>query len=108
MRTTPRETIFQAFETSAESVSITLVLAAFGELEKSINSELRKKWLISSPKTFREAVFLGAAEGFSQPYRTLGKLARFIFYNHPDVVLGLGEVVTFPQPDRADPGECFD
>lgn len=102
------ESILNAFAAERESVSITLALAAFTELEKRPNQNLRENWLVGDPSTFREAIALAAAEGFSQPYRTLGRLSRYISYPHPEVLLELAELVSFPPPALAKDRECFD
>jgi len=102
------ESILSAFAAEQESVSITLALAAFTELEKRANQNLREKWLVADPSRFSEAISLAVAEGFSQPYRTLGRLSRYIFYPHPQVLLTLAELVSFPPPAAAKDRECFE
>lgn len=102
------ETILNAFDTEQEAVSITLALAAFTELEKKPNQSIRDKWLVADPSKFQEAISLAVAEGFSQPYRTLGRLGRYISYLHPQVLLSLAESVSFPPSAVAKDRECFD
>ena len=102
------EKILSCFEEDEESVAITIVLAAFSELEKRINAPLQKKWLNEKIDIFRTAIRLATAEGFSQPYRTLGGLGRQIYYEHPKVLIQLSDVVSFPPADEATGRECFE
>lgn len=102
------EIILSAFENDHEAVSITIVLAAFTELEKKPNANLRETQLVSKPSLLMETISLAVAEGFSQPYRTLGRIGRYIFYPHPKALIQMAEKVSFPSPAAAKEKECFD
>lgn len=100
--------ILAAFEADEESVAITIVLAAFAELKKKVNAPLRSKWLGEKLEAFEAAILLATVEGFSQPYRTLGDLGRNLYYEHPNLLIRLSDVVSFPPATDAEEWECFD
>lgn len=102
------EKILSTFESDREAVSITIVLAAFTELEKKPNANLRETRLVSNVSLLMEAISLAVAEGFSQPYRTLGRIGRYIFYPHPKAMIQMAEEVSFPSAAAAKAKECFD
>jgi tetratricopeptide (TPR) repeat protein len=102
------ELILDAFSKAHDSVGITIVLAAFSELAKKPYQGIRHKYLTSGAGLLSDAIYLAVAEGFSQPYRALGQIGRYVFYQCPDEVIGMAEHVSFPPPETANADECFD
>lgn len=102
------ELILNAFDQDPKGVGITLVLAAFAELGRDLNQGLRTLWLGTGLARLKEAVSVAVTEGFSQPYRTLAQLGRYLWYDQPEALIDMAEQVSFPSPCNASDRECFD
>ncbi len=100
--------IIRAFNEDRGSVAITVVLAAFAQLGRSNARRPRLKLLRRHVELLREAIELGIAEGFSQPYRTLGRVARYFYYEYPHFLVSLSTIVVFPPTNTPTPRDAFD
>lgn len=100
--------IIDAFEKSPATVPTTIILAALNELGSSAHAPLRNEVVRNRIAVVQTAISLSLVAGYSQPYRMLGRLGRHIFFPHPDVLLQLAGVVTFPPVEIATNDEVFD
>lgn len=100
--------IVDAFEKSPATVPVTVILSALSELGKSAHVSLRNEVVRNRIKVIQTAISYSLVAGYSQPYHMLGRLGRHIFFPHPDVLLQLAGIVTFPPVENAANNEVFD
>lgn len=100
--------IFDAFDASPSGVPATTVLAALAELSRREYEKLRNKILSERLEMVRSAISLSLVNGFSQPYRVLGRLGGSLYYHSPEVLLSMATAVDFPSAEAASPDDCFD
>jgi len=100
--------IFDRFDASPASVPATSVLAALAELSRREYKNLREKILSERLEMVRSAISRSLVNGFSQPYRVLGRLGGSLYYHNPEVLLSMAAAIDFPSVETASPDEYFD
>lgn len=100
--------ILSVFADDTLAVSMTTALAAFSELANDANASIRDEWLKERLSVLAAAISLATVEGFSQPYRTLGQLSRFLWYEKPESLISMAQTVTFPEAKDSQKWERFE
>ncbi len=100
--------IITAYGDEPESVPITVVLAAFAEMAIKGNADVRSEFIIRNPDVLSCAIQQSNVEGFSQPYNTVARLGRQLYWDNPGLLVALCSILNMPGPLSIGPKEAFD
>lgn len=101
------EAILEAYINDDLSVAITLVLDVFAMLGHQDLRPLLTKYIANDPILLRKALTFAGVQGYSQPFATVARLSKQLYYSAPALVSELSQHFDVPAPGILQPDEAF-